>query len=143
MKIQLTQTGQLAIAAFALLLSSTAFSAERQVVVAASGGDFTTIQEALASIEPTKANPYVIDVMPGKYRARNLQMKSYVHLRGAGRNVTTISHYSTPATNVLELIGLQDVTISGFTFLGDGSPFGGFFWKWLAHQRFQYSNRER
>jgi parallel beta-helix repeat protein len=115
------------IAAILVLLSFSVYSAERQIVVAASGGDFTTIQEALASIEPTKENPYVIDVMPGKYKVRNAQMKSYVHLRGAGRKVTTISHYGTPATNVLALVGLQDVTISGFTFLGDGSPFGGFF----------------
>ena len=117
----------LLIAAILVLLSFSANSAERQIVVAASGGDFTTIQDALASIEPTIDNPYVIDVMPGKYRVRNAEMKSYVHLRGAGRNVTTISHYGTPATDVLTLVGLQDVTISGFTFLGDGSPFSGIF----------------
>jgi len=115
------------ITALFILLSSSVISAERQIVVAASGGDFTTIQDALESIDPTEANPYVIDVMPGRYGVRNLQLKSYLHLRGAGRNVTTIAHYNTPATNIFSVEGLQNVTISGFTFLGDGSPLGGNF----------------
>ncbi len=115
------------IASIFALLSLSANAVEQQIIVAESGGDFTTIQEALASIEPTIDNPYVIDVMPGKYLLRNVQMKSYVHLRGAGRNITTISHYNTPATNVIAVVGLQNVEISGFTFLGDGSPSGGFF----------------
>ena len=61
------------------------------VVVAKSGGDFTTIGEALNSItgnSPT--NRYLVWVAPGTYTER-LWMKEYVDIEGAGEGNTKIT----------------------------------------------------
>src|SRR3990172_4794795 len=87
-----------------------------RVVVATSGGDYTSVSAALAAISPTAADPYVIDVMPGTY-IENITMKSYVHLRGAGREVTAIQSPS-PRSNVIYLSYLTNTAISGFTIRG-------------------------
>src|SRR3990172_4553953 len=87
-----------------------------RLVVATSGGDYTSISAALAAVSPTASDPYVIDVMPGTY-TENVTMKSYVHLRGAGREVTTIQSPST-TSNVIYLSYLTNTAISGFTIRG-------------------------
>ena len=87
-----------------------------RVVVAASGGDYTSISAALAAINPDANNPYLIDVMPGTY-IDNITMKSYIHLLGAGRNVTTIQSSSTTAY-VISLQSLVKVKILGFNITG-------------------------
>ena len=92
-------------------------TASNRVVVAQSGGDYTTITDALNSIAPSAANPFVIDVMPGTY-IEDVTMKSYVHLRGAGRDVTTIQATST-SNSVVTIDTLTGVTVSGLT-LRDG-----------------------
>ena len=91
-------------------------TASNVVVVAQSGGDFATITAALAGITPSAANPYVIEVMPGTY-TENVTMKSYVHLRGAGREVTTLSATSTSNT-AITIDTLVDVSVSGLTVTG-------------------------
>jgi hypothetical protein len=60
------------------------------VVVAKSGGDFTSIQGALDSITDASAsNPYLVWVAPGTY-AETVMMKPYVDIEGAGELATKI-----------------------------------------------------
>ncbi len=58
------------------------------IVVAESGGDYTTINEALAAI-PDQEGPYLVWVAPGVY-TESITVKSNVHLMGAGRRYTQI-----------------------------------------------------
>jgi parallel beta-helix repeat protein len=88
-----------------------------RVVVAVSGGDYTSIWSALASINPTAATPYVIDVMPGTY-TENITMKSYVDLRGAGQDVTTIQSVSPSYDVIVAPAGTTNVAVTGFTIKG-------------------------
>lgn len=103
------------IIALALGYCTQANAEQRHIVVAASGGDYTTIQSALDAIQPTASDPYVIDVMPGTYPCA-IQMKSYVHIRGAGAGVTTLQCASYDIG--LTLNSVQDVDISGLTVVG-------------------------
>jgi len=59
------------------------------VVVAKSGGDFTSIQAAMNSIQPNSGDRYLVWVAPGVYEER-VTVKAYVELVGAGRLVTII-----------------------------------------------------
>lgn len=83
------------------------------IIVAKSGGDFTSIQAALNSITPSATDPYVIKVMPGTYMELDITMKSYVHLQGQGRDVTRIS-FPTSWPHSIYLYSLTNVAISGF-----------------------------
>ncbi len=65
----------------------------REIWVAASGGDFTTVSAALASITdagPTK--PYVVRIAPGVYaEPAGITLKDHVDLVGSGVTTTTIT----------------------------------------------------
>ncbi len=60
------------------------------VVVAKSGGDYTTINDALANISPSSTDRYLILVMPGTY-TEQVVLPAYVHLKGAGVESTIVS----------------------------------------------------
>lgn len=61
------------------------------VVVAASGGDFISIQAAIDSIgDASASNPYLVWVGPGLY-SESVSMKPFIHLQGAGRQATVIA----------------------------------------------------
>ena len=62
------------------------------IVVAKSGGDYTTISAALASITDNSAtNRYLIWVAPGTY-TEQVTMKQYVDIEGAGELATKITN---------------------------------------------------
>ena len=98
-----------------VVFEQTALAAAQQIIVAKSGGNYTTVSAALAAINPSATTPYVIEVMPGTY-SENVTMKSYVHLRGAGREVTTLKGVAVGTT--IKVIGKTDVQISGLTITG-------------------------
>ena len=65
---------------------------ESVVVVAKSGGDFTSVQAAIDSItDASSAKRYLVWVAPGNYEGA-IVLKPYVYLKGAGRRSTTIVH---------------------------------------------------
>lgn len=64
------------------------------VIVAKSGGDFTSPIDAINSVTTASAaNPFVVKVMPGVYDlgTSSLQMKEYVYLEGSGEDSTVIT----------------------------------------------------
>lgn len=64
------------------------------VIVAKSGGDFTSPIDAINSVTTASAaNPFVVKVMPGVYDlgTSSLQMKEYVSLEGSGEDSTVIT----------------------------------------------------
>ncbi len=102
-------------------LDSTAFQQayDHVVVVAKSGGDYTTIQGALDSITDSgPASRYLVWVAPGTY-SETVTMVPYVSIQGAGAELTTISStVSSPispterATVVLtDHVALRDLTV--------------------------------
>jgi hypothetical protein len=83
-------------APYALAVPGSAY--RNVVIVAKSGGDYTSIQAALDSIlDASPDNPYLVWIAPGVYTER-VTMKPYVDLEGAGQNVTKIT-FSGSGTN--------------------------------------------
>lgn len=65
------------------------------VIVAQSGGDFTSIQAALDSIvDASASNRYLVYVAPGVY-AESVIMESYVDIQGSGELTTKITQPGT------------------------------------------------
>jgi hypothetical protein len=63
------------------------------IVVAQSGGDYSSVAAALSSISsPSASNRYLVWIAPGVYPETDLaHVRPYVHLRGAGPNVSVIT----------------------------------------------------
>jgi hypothetical protein len=78
-----------------LALNGTSFEAKgsplaNTVIVAKSGGDFSSVQAAIDSVAGAgPANPYMVFVATGVY-TEQVTLKPYVHLRGAGQGATVI-----------------------------------------------------
>src|SRR5204863_8786745 len=76
--------------AWAGLHQGTTTPYQNVIVVARSGGDYTSIQKALDSItDNSPTNRYLIWVAPGTY-IETVTMKPYVDIEGAGELVTKI-----------------------------------------------------
>lgn len=92
------------------------------VVVAKSGGDYTSIQAAIDSITDAESyNPYLVWAAPGVYDEQ-VTMKPNVHLQGAGQEATIItsntSNGSWPPTQATVLLAsdtsLRDLSIRNY-----------------------------
>ena len=96
---------------------------DNQIIVSPTGS-CTSIEAALVEAPGTAESPVVINVMPGTYTipsAAPIVMKSYVTLRGAGREVTTLSSFDV----IMEMDYVTNSSISGFTFTqAGGAPTG-------------------
>lgn len=81
-------------------------SYQNLVVVAKSGGDFTTITDALNSITTASSvNRYLIYVAPGIY-TEQVTMKQFVDIQGSGELNTKITHGGSASANTGTLIGV-------------------------------------
>jgi hypothetical protein len=87
---QLTPDTRIASVPYALQAQKVA-GYQNVVVVAKSGGDYTSVQAAIDSITDAVAdNAYLVWVAPGLYEEQ-VTMKPYIHLQGAGQEATIIS----------------------------------------------------
>ena len=88
------------------------------VVVAKSGGDYTTIQGAVDSItDASSINPYLVWVGPGIYN-ESVTLKSHVHLQGAGQENTIISSAvgdTSPIPSQATLVLASDLSVRDLT----------------------------
>ncbi len=73
-------------------------SYQHVVVVAKSGGDYTTITDAMNDISPSSSDSYLVWVAPGLYQEQ-VTVKSYVHMHGAGMYTTQIDSTSSGNQN--------------------------------------------
>jgi hypothetical protein len=99
---------------------------ENVIVVAKSGGDFTSVAAALNSIAaPSETNRYLVRVAPGVYTESNaVQVPGYVHLQGDGPNVTVIvsARGAAVANNTAATIDmLENSRLSNLTVHNTGS----------------------
>jgi hypothetical protein len=94
------------------------------VVVAKTGGDFTSVQAAVDSItDASAANPYLVWVAPGVYEEQ-VTMKPYVHLQGAGQEATIITSDASSSAwppDQATLILASDVTLRDLTVSNNGA----------------------
>lgn len=82
--------------------------------VAQSGGDFTSITSALASLPDPNTSPVLIRVMPGTYSEGGMLMKSNVALQGAGREATVIDlKGGALLMNLTVNNSIKDLTLAG------------------------------
>ncbi len=99
-----------------LELSGTQFrmkgtSYQNVIIVAKSGGDFSSIQAALNSITDAGSdNRYLVWVAPGTYNER-VTMKPYVDIEGAGELVTKITYSGSASINSGTVLGANDAEL--------------------------------
>jgi hypothetical protein len=95
------------------------------VVVAKSGGDFSTISAALASItSASAANPYLVYVAPGVY-TEQVSMKPYVDIQGSGEQATRISFHGSASDNASTVNGASNAELRFLTVENTGGYSNG------------------
>jgi hypothetical protein len=92
------------------------------VTVAKSGGDFTSVKDALASITDASASkPYVIYVYPGVYVEDPITLKAYVNVHGCGTWLEVVFQTTDDSNHFITGVAgatLSDVAIIGPTGAG-------------------------
>jgi hypothetical protein len=100
-------------------LSMKGTSYDNVVIVASSGGDYTTIQAAIDSItDASNNNEYLIWVAPGIY-AEEITLDGYITLQGAGQELVLLgSTTTTDTTGIINIEGygneVRDLSISAY-----------------------------
>ena len=93
------------------------------VVVAKSGGDYTTISDALDSITTASdSNRYLVKVMPGVYNER-VVMKEYVDIEGSGELNTRITYIGSSAPSISTLQGASEAELRLLTVESTGGDY--------------------
>lgn len=96
-------------------------SSQNVVIVAKSGGDFTTIAAALDSITDASAsNRYLIFVAPGAYNER-VTMKEFVDIEGSGELTTKITFTGSGSATTGTLLGANNAELRFITVENTGS----------------------
>jgi hypothetical protein len=91
------------------------------VTVAQSGGQFTSITDALNSIpDADDTNRYLVRVGPGTYTDR-VFMKEYVDIEGAGENATRITHPGSPNPDTGTVVGANNAELRSLTVENTGN----------------------
>jgi hypothetical protein len=94
---------------------------QNRIDVAKSGGDYTSVQAAIDSIaDASTDNPYLVRVAPGEY-SETVTMKRYVHLQGAGQEVTIITSNGSLPPSQATLVLASDVSLRDLTVGNSGS----------------------
>ncbi|MCC6187591.1 MAG: hypothetical protein IT318_01040 [Anaerolineales bacterium] len=90
------------------------------VVVAKSGGDYTSIQAALDGIGDASAdNPYLVWIAPGVY-AEAVTMKPFVDIEGAGQLATRITFTGSGANNTGTVVTASNTELRSLTVANTG-----------------------
>ena len=100
---------------------------QNMVVVAKSGGDYTSIQAALDAItDASEINGYLVWVAPGVY-IEQVTMKPYVDIEGAGELTTVVSYGGSYAPFTGTLVGADNAELRFLTVknTGDDEVGGG------------------
>lgn len=103
-----------------------ALASENVLQVSPSGAPFASVGEALAAVTaPGPANRYLISVGPGIYtESAPLDVPGYVHVRGAGRNVSVLRSTrsaATPSPSAATIELSENATLSEIGIENDGS----------------------
>jgi len=91
------------------------------IIVAKSGGDYTTITAALDSItDASDANRYLVRVMPGVYSER-VTMKQYVDIEGSGELTTKITFTGSASADTGTVVGASNAELRFLTVANTGA----------------------
>ncbi len=85
------------------------------IIIADSGGDYASIQDALDSItDASDDNPYLLWLTPGVYNEQ-VTMKPYVDIEGLGENVTRITYSGSDDSTQATVIGASHAGLRNIT----------------------------
>jgi hypothetical protein len=102
------------------ILSGKGTPYQNVIIVAKSGGDYTSVQGAMNTInDASETNPYLVWVAPGVYQER-VTMKPWVDIQGAGQNMTTIKSGGLSEATSGVVVGADNASLRDLTVETDG-----------------------